>query len=754
MTALTDAEFYAPLKTTLVPTNGAGTPTFARATTKNIFDNEGKLITVKSGAVTFGGVRCVQNLYTQKSEDLTHPSWFLVNVTAQSSDTLKCVASTTSMWIYADSSSSVVVGDVISATFRVQYVDIRYIQLIGKGPAIDDTSLCNFDLVDGDYTSANCTATMTAVSAGIWDITFTANIIADSANFAVFFVLAPSQTSVRAQAFVGDGIKSVKIIRSQIEIITGQSVQAAGEYVSVGVLPAPWHGGGADGVKYFDTDSNGDPIPDATMLGAHIDPESKTNNLLWCRDLTNAGWVKTNATAAKTQTGIDGLANSCSLLTATAANATCLQTITTASTPACSGFWVKRSVGTGSIFFTRNGGVDWLDITNLINSSTFTCVKIENTSVTNPQVGFKIATSGDAIIVDAGLNHAGTTLTLPIFTTSAAVTRAADVLTYQTASNFSDTAGTILAKVNKSNWGLEVGSVVGDTTGLHIGTTGGISVDAKDGTNTISTTITQTNGSSGNIGMVWSGSTLKSFGNTDFGTPGSYDGSMNLSAIKIMSGASGYIRDVAIWLSALSDIEFKSAIGIITNLPLNIKKNVNSSAILLLNQAGIYSINSASIISTITKKINTTSGSNIVTIASGYDNVGLVIGGKVVNADLSINTTVTAINGRNITLNSNVSFTQSNESVTFDTEVVSPTSLISISNANFSIPAGSSIKLMRNGSLIYTFYNTSKWSLNELSQQFLGDDEITVEVPTGALVEFKLNKFGNWGNSNSSYGNI
>ena len=37
-----------------------------------------------------------------------------------------------------------------------------------------------------------------------------------------------------------------------------------------------------------------------------------------------------------------------------------------------------RSVGIGNIYFTRDGGTNWTDITSLINNSTFTLVKIEN----------------------------------------------------------------------------------------------------------------------------------------------------------------------------------------------------------------------------------------------------------------------------------------------------------------------------------------------------------------------------------------
>lgn len=50
--------------------------------------------------------------------------------------------------------------------------------------------------------------------------------------------------------------------------------------------------------------------------------EARTNVVLWNRDLTNAAWTKTNITAAKDQTGIDGFASSASKITATAGNGT------------------------------------------------------------------------------------------------------------------------------------------------------------------------------------------------------------------------------------------------------------------------------------------------------------------------------------------------------------------------------------------------------------------------------------------------
>ena len=64
-----------------------------------------------------------------------------------------------------------------------------------------------------------------------------------------------------------------------------------------------------------------------TDLGIWVE-QSRTNSVLWSRDLTNAVWVKTNITAVKTVTGLDNLANSASNITATATNATILQPIT------------------------------------------------------------------------------------------------------------------------------------------------------------------------------------------------------------------------------------------------------------------------------------------------------------------------------------------------------------------------------------------------------------------------------------------
>jgi len=562
MTLLLDV----PLKTSLVPTTGSGSVTFTRATAKNVFDNEGKLIYVKSGAVALGGVRCVQNFCAGASEDLTNAGWTKSGLTATDASTLKC-ANGTSFQSATNQSTGVIAanGQKRLVHYRLQYVDIQYIQILGGSPPFGTGAageFCNFDLINGDYTATNCTATMTAVSAGVWDISilFTA-VNSDGAVIGKsFLALVNAQDAARAASFTGDGIKTVKVLRCQFEDVTGQADQTMSEYVSMGVESAPYyHGPGADGVKYFNTNKDGTPIEASAQDGALIDPESKTNTMLHCRDFTNAAWVKTNITATKNQTGIDGLANSCSLLEFNANGATILQTITAAAD--CAGYDVKRHTGTGTIEITRDN-VTWVDITNLINTDTFTTVAIENTSVTNPVVGFR-GTSGDKIIVDAGRNHLGTKLCEPIFTTTAAVTRNAEVLTYQTSGNFSDTAGTILATFTPlfpGSW--PSGAVVGKAgSGLLISSSNS-GVQAADGTNTVNGSTGAPANSSIRIGCRWSGSSLEAFSADPLlgvGTAGSYDGAFNLSTIAINPGAAGYIKDVKVYDASLTDAEIKTA---------------------------------------------------------------------------------------------------------------------------------------------------------------------------------------------------
>ncbi len=170
---------------------------------------------------------------------------------------------------------------------------------------------------------------------------------------------------------------------------------------------------------------NHDSISGAS-LGLLIE-ESRTNNALWARDFTNVVWVETNITSAKDATGLDGVANSASTLTAGAANSTTLQTITLASSAYTFSVYVRRKTGSGNIDITDDNGTNWTTLTGL-SSTGWTRHGITRTQA-NPVVGFRIVASGDEIEVDYAGLEGGSFRTSPITTTTAAATRVADVAT-------------------------------------------------------------------------------------------------------------------------------------------------------------------------------------------------------------------------------------------------------------------------------------------------------------------------------------
>ena len=262
---------------------------------------------------------------------------------------------------------------------------------------------------------------------------------------------------------------------------------------------------------------------------------------------------------ALNQTGLDGLTNGATLLTANTSNATILQTITAAASAGCFGYYVRRVTGIGRVYLTRDGGSTVTDITNLINNSTLTFVKIENSSVLNPQCGFVFETSGDQIHVDAGINHLGTQLSeTPVITTSASVTVNADTLTSSTSGNFSDFAGTVIATVTRDDWTVANGSAVGSSAcGLYTSSANS-GAQGLDGTNTVNGP-TGTPSGSMKIGLRWSGTSLQVYSNGSLGNAGSYDGGFNLSSIALAAGVQCTIKDVAIWHTSLSDTEMIAA---------------------------------------------------------------------------------------------------------------------------------------------------------------------------------------------------
>ena len=165
-----------------------------------------------------------------------------------------------------------------------------------------------------------------------------------------------------------------------------------------------------------------DPSTGAALGWRHW--EAVTNLGLHSRDLTQTAWVKSGITPTRDQIGADGTANTANRLTATASDGTALQTITSASATRVSGFLIKRITGTGVIQITQDGGATWNTVTI---TNQWLRYSIAAATVTNPQIGFRIRSSGDEIAVDFAQLQSSSILGPPVVTTSLSASSTADV---------------------------------------------------------------------------------------------------------------------------------------------------------------------------------------------------------------------------------------------------------------------------------------------------------------------------------------
>ena len=204
----------------------------------------------------------------------------------------------------------------------------------------------------------------------------------------------------------------------------------------------------------FPTDAGGAP-QGIRLTGA------PTELCLWNRDLTNAAWTQSNVTVALNQIGADGGANSASSLTATAANGTVLQAITSASAARIMGAYVKRLTGTGTINITQDNGATW---TAIAPTSSWVFYTLPSATIANPVVGFRIVTNGDAIAVDYVSEQASIFIADVIPTTTATVTQAADSFSFPfTQTTFSALIGTNGLNVDGSGNQIVVNMANGGT---------------------------------------------------------------------------------------------------------------------------------------------------------------------------------------------------------------------------------------------------------------------------------------------------
>jgi hypothetical protein len=440
--------FFAPLQTTLVPTvaNGSNTPTFTRASTATLTDFSGNIKYPISGEARFRGARRVQNLIAQSEADT---NWVAGGTTAPTVSTSVVYSglTATATIFPAISGGSYFVSratgsngiELLSHAYRWRAA-IAFSRVLTGSESITVYVTGANGLAGVIFTSAN-----SSTSWGNYSTLSSPTVFAGVMYFAVYATKTTSPVTVY-------------LSQRQVEDVSGQTNLNPSEYISNGILTAPYYGAGVNGVKYFNY-LNGNTVNGSNIIAAgtgalitnanssyadkkgpfgYFSEPASTNLCLYSRDMTQTNWVATNATTALTQTGIDGSTLSASLLTATAANATILQTITQAATSSTYSVYVKRVSGSGSIKIVQ--GATTADITALINSSTWTRVYL-NASELNPSIGFNIVTNGDAIAIDGNQFEAISYPTSYIPTLALTATRAVDVLYYSSTNNYFDAAG-------------------------------------------------------------------------------------------------------------------------------------------------------------------------------------------------------------------------------------------------------------------------------------------------------------------------
>lgn len=277
-----------------------------------------------------------------------------------------------------------------------------------------------------------------------------------------------------------------------------------------------------------------------TYLG-YFAEGTRTNFCLWSNDFTNVAWTATGGAAVLTATGPDGVVNSASTLTSALANATFLQAITRSSAARLTGCFIKRRTGTGNIDITQDNGSTWTTITV---TAGWTQVEIAGVTSANPTVGIRLVTALDAVDV-WGFQHEELTvvanlMSSPIPTTTVAVTRNNDVMTYpQSGNGFTDTAGTVYAEVacfNRSSVGAVFGGGASTTAPMTKNSPNN-NAFIGDGTNAASLgNATWANSSLHKVASSWSASGINVAFDGTTGTRASYDGSL-IPATNILIGA-------------------------------------------------------------------------------------------------------------------------------------------------------------------------------------------------------------------------
>lgn len=532
------ASLFLPLTHSLVPNRGTGSPTFTRATTGTVSDNEGILRTAIAGEARFTGARRVRNLILGSSENLTASPWVANGAPTIAANSVTFVATSSNGARNPSITAAVTLAQVFIIRAKV-WTDsgTKQFRLQITKPTV------------ANYASGDLTATTTPTV-----FSYIATTAAGSSSTDAYIINS-------SDASVG----KINVSEVMVEDITGRADQTTpSEYVSVGVLSAPYHGTGVDGVKCFDTDLSGNPIAASTLKG-YLAEAAATNLALSSEDQSNASyWTVFQTTALANQAiGSDGAMSMTKITEVAVTNfhlvrtiniATAINTTYTGTIDLKQGtqryatllLWGVTSSTNREIYtvdlsngtISTAGGVPTNCTVEARANGVYRCRITGTTSGTDVNVNFYVYLSNDGtnapsyagdtgkyIYTGKAQLELGSAATSYIPTTTIAVTRNADVLTYPSSGNISNASGTVIISAQFNSTAGSGTMVAKDNTSIILYTTSNLTeVRSYDGT----TVIIGTGGASlantqRKVGVNWSGTARNVWAAGAVKTSGTFD---------------------------------------------------------------------------------------------------------------------------------------------------------------------------------------------------------------------------------------
>ena len=344
----------------------------------------------------------------------------------------------------------------------------------------------------------------------------------------------------------GSNWAKVTITDFQVEDVTGQANQNPSD-----VIPTTT----AAVTKYYTTTNGNTVSSNVVTEAAGTELENIIGLAFWpsttnsigsavYRDFTHADWNATNGSiTAGAVTLIDGTSVSDdNTFTASGANGTIiLDPYTSASGVHAGGVFIKRKTGTGAIEVTVDGGSTWVAVTTQVaGDSGWHLCQTTLPTVTDPEIGVRLVTSGDAVYLDwAQLDDGEARVSshpIPGGDTLAAQSLIAADAT-NAANLISDTKGAVYAEAMllPDDLNLNYGSIAFTVGTIITGSANNNTTYSNDGTNNLifpNSFVGYTK-----VASYWSGVIKQLSNNGSSSSVGDYDGSWGADALTV--GGSG-----------------------------------------------------------------------------------------------------------------------------------------------------------------------------------------------------------------------